>query len=341
MLKIPCAYGLLFVLGGRIASALHLHARDSTEHLVESVKPQKVLFTSESVEGWRDVDSPVIPMVSPFEAGKNVHSGEDIFYDPRRGYSFPCNGQNYKFNNIFYNTSVLSKVFNASQSHQIFSQEDAARCIAGKWIQIDGDSLARDNFYDLTELFGMTWNEKSKSHADMVQKYANRELFENTLGFDQEQKEGMEYTHAGGTKISFGWDPTSKSDGTPPSWYGENGKDCPDVWVYSTGLWDNTKNTTFAKYESRLKAVAQFDDSCVKTKVLRLTTPFAFGVAPQYNEYTIGYNRIAKLHLQPKGFKTLDTWPIVGSRPELSQDGVHYTGPGSKWITNELLNLIC
>lgn len=52
---------------------------------------------------------------------------------------------------------------------------------------------------------------------------------------------------------------------------------------------------------------------------------------------------MARRVLQEKyGFIVLDAWSIMQPRrAALTLDGVHYTGVGSKWITNALLGQIC
>jgi len=59
------------------------------------------------------------------------------------------------------------------------------------------------------------------------------------------------------------------------------------------------------------------------------------------NAVTMAYNAIAAEILAPKGFHVVNAYDMMESRDDLTHDGVHYTGPGSKWITNAILNIIC
>eukprot|EP00747_Dinoflagellata_sp_TGD_P220105 gnl/TRDRNA2_/TRDRNA2_92114_c0_seq1.p1 gnl/TRDRNA2_/TRDRNA2_92114_c0~~gnl/TRDRNA2_/TRDRNA2_92114_c0_seq1.p1 ORF type:complete len:332 (+),score=11.24 gnl/TRDRNA2_/TRDRNA2_92114_c0_seq1:1-996(+) len=288
------------------------------------------------MDRWENVDKPVVPTVSPFQGEKIWNSEEEIFFDPQRGYSFPANGQGGNWNNLFYTPDTLRYVFVSNHSLRIFSKEEAATCLASKWVHIDGDSVSRDMFYDLNELFGMEWGEKEKSWNDQEHIYA--EIAPDSRSIVQGKLNG--------TILSFGWDPSGQKDDAVPSWYHKHGERCPDVWVYTTGLWDHTKNneegTSFAHYTSRMKSVALFDHSCVKKKVLKYTTPYAERInRAKRNTQSVEYNRIAKQHLEAKGFLILDVWSMLKARPDLTKDGVHYTGPGSKWTTNSLLNLVC
>ena len=54
----------------------------------------------------------------------------------------------------------------------------------------------------------------------------------------------------------------------------------------------------------------------------------------------VKYNAIATEILLPVGFRYVNTFEILEPRKDLSHDGFHYTGPGSKWVTNAILNLI-
>ena len=50
-------------------------------------------------------------------------------------------------------------------------------------------------------------------------------------------------------------------------------------------------------------------------------------------------NKMAKEILVGKnGWGRVNAWSMMKPRLELTLDGVHFTGAGSKWITNTLLN---
>ncbi|CAB9500042.1 expressed unknown protein [Seminavis robusta] len=201
-------------------------------------------------------------------------------------------------------------------------------CLQNQWIHIDGDSLARDVFYDMNEIFGLGWNDKHKTLENLSQGGG-------ATGNSSERP-----------LITFSSDTIKFRD--TPNWYpllqGVK-RGCPDVWIYSSGLWDHPKNTSDAKYYKRTKALANFSasfsDCEIKHKILRYTTPYQLPSRLMLNERAKRYNEIATELLVPVGFQYVDTFEMLSSRPDLSHDGVHYTGPGSKWVTNSILNLIC
>jgi hypothetical protein len=100
-------------------------------------------------------------------------------------------------------------------TERIFSKNEATACLKSKikWIHVDGDSISRDILYDITELFGMGWNEKKKTLEDME--------------FDV----GIHATFSGNT-IEFSPQPnwvksTSQIEKDQP-------QDCPDLWIYAS-----------------------------------------------------------------------------------------------------------
>ena len=130
-----------------------------------------------------------------------------------------------------------------------------------------------------------------------------------------------------------------------PNWVNRHqNQSCPDVWIYASGLWDHPRHTSDEVYRNRTKLLADYDHRCVRHKILRLTTPYQ----PQsqkpvdvLNNKTSIYNKIASSLLLPVGFREVDAFAIFKPLVNLSHDGVHYTGPGSKWLTNTILNMIC
>lgn len=272
---------------------------------------------------WNKSTVSVMPLVNPLDEGIdfNVKTNESIYYKPTVGYSFPVNGQGGRWGNHFYPASVLHFKL---EPDEVFTKRKAKKCLQNmKWIHIDGDSLARDVYYDLSEVFGMPWNKKKKTLGDL------------TFGADGKSA----------PRISFSADTIRFH--TKPNWYkhsnDNNGTiDCPDVWLYSSGLWDHPAKTSNAAYYNRTKAIANFEHNhCVQHKILRYTTPYQDERNLTLNPRAMSYNRIATELLVPVGFQYVDTFEILESRPDLSHDGVHYTGPGSKWVTNVILNLVC
>ena len=283
---------------------------------------------------WMKSKKSTVPLIEPFIGPRNSFTQELIYYQPNHmnknfslspGYSFPCNGQGNKRNNIFYSNDRLK--YRLVPMRQIFSKNEAIDCLLSKtkWIHVDGDSLSRDTLYDIQELFGMAWNDKEKTLEDM------------------EFNRGIQTTFSSNT-IEFSLHPNwvEFKKGQVRSL-----QNCPDLWVYTSGLWDHPAKTSESSYRKRTQALANYSNSCVpKYKVLRYTTPYGNQQASSkpiatLNGMAVAYNKIATEILVPKGFHVVDAYTMMEPRGDLSHDGVHYTGPGSKWITNAILNIIC
>jgi hypothetical protein len=184
---------------------------------------------------WTSTPEPWLPLVKPFGEQQNVlnkFTQEPIFYIPNEGYSFPLNGQGGTRRNKFYNKTVLQYKL---EPDQVLTKDAARECLFRKnvsWVHIDGDSLARDVYYDLGELFGKGWNDKAKTLKD------------------------MSFTGNANIHFSFSSD-TIKKLKQKPNWYARsrNGRYCPDLWIYSSGLWDHVEDPPISleRYRERTK----------------------------------------------------------------------------------------
>lgn len=192
---------------------------------------------------WGNYTSePWLPLVEPFAGQWNAHTNEHIYYKPDIGYSFPLNGQGGKLGNKFYNESVLHYKL---EPDRVFTADTARDCLIRQninWIHIDGDSLARDVYYDLVELYGMNWNNKEKTLADMS--FQGSGKFNTSAGFMP--------------RVSFSSDTINLHE--KPNWYhaSNNSCICPDLWVYSSGLWDHVSHTSLHQYRKRTQLLAVF-----------------------------------------------------------------------------------
>ena len=116
----------------------------------------------------------------------------------------------------------------------------------------------------------------------------------------------------------------------------------PDVLVWSSGLWffPGAKYSEPAQYRERLECTAAHLKPGM-VGILRTTTPYAPAIEPN-DELHDRQNMVAKEVLVDKnGWGLLDAWSMMKPRLELTMDGIHFSGAGSKWITNTLLNEIC
>jgi hypothetical protein len=120
----------------------------------------------------------------------------------------------------------------------------------------------------------------------------------------------------------------------------------PTVWIWQSGLWffPGRNESLDPEFRARLECVGKAKLSGT-VAIVRTTTPYAEGPGKRD-----GLQKVHALHnaasseiLSRKyGFKVLDAAAIVQDRAhDLSNDGVHYSGVGSKWITNVFLNMIC
>ena len=62
-------------------------------------------------------------------------------------------------------------------NYRIFNKRQVESALAGRWLHLDGDSLTRDTFYDLIEIFQDEMIIRSKSHDDQV--YVKKINFSN------------------------------------------------------------------------------------------------------------------------------------------------------------------
>lgn len=278
---------------------------------------------------WVDSSDPILPLVAPFSITEtNNNTGEPIYFDPSKGFSFPFNGQVGRIGNKFYPSELLR--FQLEGEH-LFDKQDALDCLSSAatknnklWIHIDGDSLSRDSYYDIaTTLYGMSWNARSKTLSD--KEYTTKDI---RLTFSSRTATN----ETANFRTTPNWVDIMTDDGS-----------CPDVWMYSTGLWDHVYKTSLEHARQRTSALVSSQDhvQCVPYKILRLTAPYSFPKKFPMNKKTKEYNAIATEILSQHGFALLDMYTMMQARPDLTHDGTHYSGPGSLWVVNALLNMIC
>lgn len=291
-------------------------------------KPSSGAIASNTTYTWIDSSEAILPLVAPFSITEtNNNTGEPIYFDPAKGFSFPFNGQVGRIGNKFYPADMLR--FQLEGEH-LFTKQDALDCLSSTttkkkkpWIHIDGDSLSRDSYYDIaTTLYGMSWNARSK-----------------TLSDKEYTTEDIRLTFSSRTATN-----ETANFRTTPNWVDSMTADgCPDVWMYSTGLWDHVYKTSLEHARQRTLALVSSQDhlQCVPYKILRLTAPYSFPKKFPMNKKTKEYNSIATEILSQHGFALLDMYTMMQARPDLTHDGTHYSGPGSLWVVNALLNMIC
>ena len=118
----------------------------------------------------------------------------------------------------------------------------------------------------------------------------------------------------------------------------------PDVWVFSPGLWFGA----FGKldrplYKEVLARVLRDAEAYRNTTAfyMRTVSPYAVrrGQIDDDHQWMYHYGRKAF----PEQSRVVDAWQVLSPRKgELAMpDGVHYSGVGSKTLTNLLLNMLC
>ena len=215
---------------------------------------------------------------------------------------------------------------------KVYNHTEVQRCLAGQWVHMDGDSLTRDQFYDTIDYLDVQPPcSRLKLHTDQTRRIPSLSLLV-THGF---------------------MNPAHNRPCDPPAWANLTGSPSrvPDVWVWSAGLWFFEASETIDTFRKRVECVAASKPAGT-LGILRTTTPYA----PKINDRsTCGrdckearnvlhgeQNSVAIEVLGGHGWLVLDAWNILWPRRfELTVEGIHYTGPGSKWVTNELMRMVC
>jgi len=214
-----------------------------------------------------------------------------------------------------------------------FDRRQAIGCLQGKWLHMDGDSLTRDQYYDLLELVGgQSACAREKSHQDQAYKDDEHDIL-ITLGFNPALQDVGE--------------PQKFEQPSYPNVQLRGARKQPDFWVWSAGLWFDSEGAPDNKtqFVHRLKHVA-LSKPHGTVGVLRNSALYL----PQRMVKTDGVEVKNKwqMWLNTQAASTLETWPLldvqsmVQSHPRaISNDGIHCSGVVSKTVTNVLLNQIC
>ena len=284
---------------------------------------------------WVQDSEPRVPLV-PF--GWNSITGRNGSYLAfnGRGLLYDNNGQDHKRILRLQRPSLLKFLWRPKDCElRNLSKSEVKTMLRGLWVHFDGDSLARDTYYDFLEALDVQGFLRSKVHVDqrLVAEGSN-------------------------TLVTFGWNPShGKGCITDVSWEGRgNGRLAPDVWIYTTGVWDlrwKTRGRTFVqRVECTLKLKPNNTLGIVRLNTIYLNTAHLHSMIEvskgnprlvAFNGLTL--NLIAQYNANVGPFylrqwHAMDPVPLVEPRPELSTDGLHYTGVGSRWFTLVLLNLV-
>ena len=251
---------------------------------------------------------------------------------------------------------------NMSKISKIMSINEGKECIINNkylWIYMQGDSLMRNLYYDLREIYlNYTLVDRIKTHKD---------LHHIGMSFPHQLNNTVDMNY----KIDFGFDPTNVSSCNPPEFIHKfkmsregviisETNNIPNIWIYHTGLWDFAKHITNSEYLQRLKCIGIYFEQ-IMTKINNYTKCIMFLTPPYQKKFKwlnktelIYRNNIIYQHNQiavkvmkpytlkyPKRIFILDANAIACARNDASFEGVHYPGVVSKTFLNEIFNLIC
>ena len=221
-----------------------------------------------------------------------------------------------------------------------------------------GDSLTRDSYYDLLEYLGVqSACAREKTHLSMQHVYtfndtATKSHIYLSFAFNagrydtcsqddvfhlQQQQQQQQQQTSQNKLIAF-----------PPY---------PDAVVWSPGLWytlsvkrSSSKEEEIRKFRLQLECLGVESRMRPKTTfIFRMTTPYA---QPKFlKKHSHRFIHQSPLHYEQNAeglrilwheysWHILDTWTMLRPRADLTADGGHYTGIGSRTITNQMLEML-
>ena len=265
--------------------------------------------------GWEPTAKPIVPFV-PF-GWVESHSTAGALHFDASGYRYCSNGQGGVWHAVLKPLSSLKFNYvsgDAACPYRTFDKASARACLAGKWIHMDGDSLARDQYYDMLELVGaLTSCVRIKTHNSQEFVYPDIGL-RVSIGSMMSKDTGSFHRGAACPKPSW----TRLANARFPE---------PAVHVYETGLWFlNTGGSSTTGLESdttytrRMRCVGQANPPGT-LGIYRTTSPYftAPAIAAQYGATNHARNMLHNRtnHLAESilggsyGFRELDVWQVV------------------------------
>lgn len=271
---------------------------------------------------WKNTSHNIVPL---FGCSKDNSTNDKKTFNGskcnQRGYIFAGN----HYGGIYYNPSNILQFELGSTKCHFKVYQDRDKNIFTKnnlWIHVEGDSVMRDIYYDFKEYFTKMYRPRVKiphSHSFYIN----------------------------GTLLSFSSNPGTftfpcKGLKTWKLYTQEYNRSYPDVWIYNTGLHDIAVfNTTNNTYVQKMRCLNTFVDNRTLA-IFRLTTPTGKNLDHRPVRYRVAeLNKIALNELDTRLWNIFDAYYLLyNRRNELRVDGMHYSGVGSKWMTNMLLDII-
>jgi hypothetical protein len=304
---------------------------------------------------WEPTKEVSVPTV-PFN-WKELHPPAPEVFFSKKGYTFCGNGQGDRETDVplyihqpphLLKSRWVPGTDGGGCVYQDFNRSSAQHCLKDTWLHLEGDSLMRDTYYDVLEVTGVTRYHvcRSKVHTDLVTDGSFRLLTRDGSALTRVQAR---------LKVSMAFNP-AMHPACPPleSWMRpdivmRNHTRVPDFWVFSPGLWFFHEGDPDSKEEftRRLTCVGEAGrrHPGVQT-LLRLRTHYADPPGVNNSRHDEGWAEwlnsecIRVLHHQ-FGWRVLDAYSLTRQAPQLSRDTVHYTGKGSRTMTNVMLNILC
>ena len=301
---------------------MHMAARASLLCAVSIQLALQLVFSGKKSSTWIKSDTPIVPGV-PYGWKAYAPAVKAELHFDKRGYEYCSNGQG-RFGWKTLNKAI--EVLKWRRPGRVFTQNDTKACLKNMWLHMDGDSLSRDQYYDVLELLGAQAPcSRAKTHED-------QHIYITELN----------------TFVSFGFNKATRSKCAPPTWkaFASTNWPSPNITVWSPGLWFNDKTDDAKTFQERLACVGKHSIPTARN-VYRDSTPYTprtvrdqCALLNELHRYQNmwAHDILVKTH----GFQWLNAWDMIEGRfANLTVDGVHVTGPGSKWITNRLLQLVC
>ena len=294
---------------------------------------------------WINVSKPHVPLV---KYGWNKIINETEVYFDERGYKYCNNGQNDKWSSIVANNVSLFQKYipvNEECKYKPLEKDQVRISLKNKWIHMIGDSLTRDTYYDLLEYLEiLSPCMRIKTHDILYHFYEFNDMRKSTIYF------------------SFSFNSASRPQCCEDDFFlrdilgnNTNFPSFPNVIVWSSGLWFTLKyretiNDNLLKYRNRLVCLGNKSLKEPAAKfIFRMTTPYT---QPKFLKRRSGrFIDQAPLHYahnleglkvlwKEYNWNVLDSWTMLRKREDLTVDGGHYTGVGSRTITYQLLEVV-
>lgn len=290
---------------------------------------------------WVTSEHPTVPLVD--NGWMEIVDNNTVLFLNGSGYQYCSNGQLKKWQTVRAPTNSLYQAYVPLQKqcqYPPLEKDLVLETLRGKWIHMIGDSLTRDSYYDLLEYLGaQSACSREKVHMDIQTIH--------TLKADNSHKIYISLSFNAAKHPSCTHDDFYLSNVTGVTDHGERSFPAvPDFVIWSPGLWFRSplRKSQRPNMRKRLACLGNASLQFPSTKfIFRTTTPYAEHSTKFQSEIDLIYSHNEEgIRILWHNYKwnLLDTWTMLRKRGDLSVDGGHYTGVGSKTITYLLLEML-